>query len=217
MVTQKPRKPKKKDTQVPQSSVPSDNVADEAVYKELDDSLLRATTTASSLEAEQDSGVNTLRSDEDSLKLKELIKVKRLEMKGGSRTYKLKRLYKIGSKARVASSSEESMGDEDASKQGKKIDDIDADEGITLVDETTKNQGRTEFVEESSKKAEAEIMKGCLKRAREELTHESAKKQKMDDDKETAELKWLVKIIPDEEEVAIDVIPLAVKSPKIVD
>ncbi|GJU43102.1 hypothetical protein Tco_1200368 [Tanacetum coccineum] len=54
--TQKPRKPKKKDTQVPQSSVPSDNVEDEAVYKELDDSLVRAATTASSLKAEQDSG-----------------------------------------------------------------------------------------------------------------------------------------------------------------
>ncbi|GKG14523.1 hypothetical protein Tco_0354123, partial [Tanacetum coccineum] len=46
----------KKDTQVPQSSVPSDSVADEAVYKELDGSLVRAATTASSLEAEQDSG-----------------------------------------------------------------------------------------------------------------------------------------------------------------
>ncbi|GJX26378.1 putative ribonuclease H-like domain-containing protein [Tanacetum coccineum] len=54
--TQKPMGPKKKDTQVPQSSVPSDNVADDAVYKELDDSLVRAATTASSLEAEQDSG-----------------------------------------------------------------------------------------------------------------------------------------------------------------
>ncbi|GJY82416.1 hypothetical protein Tco_0495792 [Tanacetum coccineum] len=54
--TQKPKRPKKKDTQVPQSSVPSDNVTDKAVYKELDDSLVRATTIASSLEAEQDSG-----------------------------------------------------------------------------------------------------------------------------------------------------------------
>ncbi|GKC61431.1 hypothetical protein Tco_1089029 [Tanacetum coccineum] len=53
---QKPRRPKKKDTQVPRSSVPSDNVTDQAVYKELDDSLVRAATTASSLEAEQDSG-----------------------------------------------------------------------------------------------------------------------------------------------------------------
>ncbi|GJU86153.1 hypothetical protein Tco_1293699 [Tanacetum coccineum] len=54
--TQKPRKPKRKDTQVPQPSGPTDIVADEAVYKELDDRLVRATTTASSLEAEQDSG-----------------------------------------------------------------------------------------------------------------------------------------------------------------
>ncbi|GJV20545.1 putative ribonuclease H-like domain-containing protein [Tanacetum coccineum] len=58
---QKPRKPKKKDTQISQSSVPSDNVVDEVVYKELDDSLVRAATTASSLEAEHDSGniINT--------------------------------------------------------------------------------------------------------------------------------------------------------------
>ncbi|GJW81625.1 putative ribonuclease H-like domain-containing protein [Tanacetum coccineum] len=37
-------------------SGPTTNVADKAVYKEMDDSLMRATTTASSLEAEQDSG-----------------------------------------------------------------------------------------------------------------------------------------------------------------
>ncbi|GJW30618.1 hypothetical protein Tco_0047493 [Tanacetum coccineum] len=49
-------RPKKKNTQVPQSSVPSDNVEDEAIYKELDDSFVRAATTASSLEAKQDSG-----------------------------------------------------------------------------------------------------------------------------------------------------------------
>ncbi|GJX30225.1 reverse transcriptase [Tanacetum coccineum] len=54
--TQKPRKPKRKDTQVPQPSDPSENVAYEAVYKELGDSLVRAATMGSSLEAEQDSG-----------------------------------------------------------------------------------------------------------------------------------------------------------------
>ncbi|GKC80350.1 hypothetical protein Tco_1131124 [Tanacetum coccineum] len=43
------------------------------------------------------------------------------------------------------------------------------------------------------------------------------KRQKVDDDKETSELKKLMEIILDEEEVAIDVIPLAVKSPRIVD
>ncbi|GKC90401.1 hypothetical protein Tco_1151050, partial [Tanacetum coccineum] len=54
--TQKPRKSKRKDTQVPQPSGPTDIIADEAVHKELDDSLVRAATTASSLAAEQDSG-----------------------------------------------------------------------------------------------------------------------------------------------------------------
>ncbi|GJR54832.1 hypothetical protein Tco_1405353 [Tanacetum coccineum] len=54
--TQQPRKPKRKDTQVPQPSDPIENVADVAVHKDLGDSLVRAATTASSLEAEQDSG-----------------------------------------------------------------------------------------------------------------------------------------------------------------
>ncbi|GKE30735.1 hypothetical protein Tco_1446119 [Tanacetum coccineum] len=44
------------DTQVPQSSDPIENVVDEAVHKKLGDSLVRASTTASSLEAEQDNG-----------------------------------------------------------------------------------------------------------------------------------------------------------------
>ncbi|GJS25090.1 hypothetical protein Tco_0453722 [Tanacetum coccineum] len=159
----------------------SDNVADKVVYKELDDSLVRAATIASSLEAEQDSGniiktwskvtpneagVSTPQSDEDSMKLKELmefctklqqrvldlentktaqaqeitslkLRVKKLEKKGGSRNHKLKRLYKVGRSTRVISSDETSLGDqEDASNQGRKINGIDKDAEITLVDET---------------------------------------------------------------------------------
>nr|GEZ42181.1 hypothetical protein [Tanacetum cinerariifolium] len=49
-------KPTRKVTEVPQPSDPMEHVADEAVHKELGDSLVRAATTASSLEAEQDSG-----------------------------------------------------------------------------------------------------------------------------------------------------------------
>nr|GEV35001.1 hypothetical protein [Tanacetum cinerariifolium] len=52
---QQPRKPKRKDTQVPQPIDLIENVPDEAVHKEVDDSLVRAATTASSLEAKQDS------------------------------------------------------------------------------------------------------------------------------------------------------------------
>ncbi|GJW34109.1 hypothetical protein Tco_0054141, partial [Tanacetum coccineum] len=170
----KPRKPKRKDTQVPQPSDPSENVADEAVHKELGDSLVRAATTASSLEAEQDSGnitktrskatpnessslgttlgcgprakkhkgyyllrrfligeetKTTHQNEIDSLKRR----VKKLEKKRSSRTYKLKRLYKVGLSTRVESyGDEESLG-EDASKQGRRINAIDAEEDITLV------------------------------------------------------------------------------------
>ncbi|GKG13275.1 hypothetical protein Tco_0350235, partial [Tanacetum coccineum] len=52
--TQKPRKPKK-NTEVPQPSGSTNNVPDEAIYKELDDSLVRVATTSSSLKAKQDS------------------------------------------------------------------------------------------------------------------------------------------------------------------
>ncbi|GJT63153.1 hypothetical protein Tco_1180303 [Tanacetum coccineum] len=43
------------------------------------------------------------------------------------------------------------------------------------------------------------------------------KKQKVDDDKETTELKQCMEIIPDEEEVTIDAIPFDVTSQRIVD
>nr|GEX86991.1 hypothetical protein [Tanacetum cinerariifolium] len=186
----KPRKPKRKDTQVPQPRDPTECVIDEAVHKELGDSLVRAATTASSLEVEQDSGNitktqskatpnksssqgtdlgggprgNTLQSDEDRLKLDELMalcttlqnsvldlektmttkrnqidslkrRVKKLEKRNRSRTHKLKRLYKVGLSVRVESSGDEESLGEDASKQERRIDAIDADEDITLVND----------------------------------------------------------------------------------
>ncbi|GJS43033.1 hypothetical protein Tco_0568076 [Tanacetum coccineum] len=49
-----------------------------------------------------------------------------------------------------------------------------------------------------------------------EIFDRAFKRQKVEDDKETAKLKQLMKIIPYEEEVAIDAIPLVVKSPSII-
>ncbi|GJX41607.1 hypothetical protein Tco_0256597 [Tanacetum coccineum] len=60
---QRPRKSKRKDTHIPQSSGPIDNVADEVVNEEMDDSLERAATTATSLDAKQDRGnINKIQS-----------------------------------------------------------------------------------------------------------------------------------------------------------
>ncbi|GKD00931.1 hypothetical protein Tco_1171205, partial [Tanacetum coccineum] len=53
---QRSRRPKRKDTKIPQSSGTTDNVADEVVNEEMDDGLVRATTTATSLDEEQNRG-----------------------------------------------------------------------------------------------------------------------------------------------------------------
>ncbi|GJZ36101.1 putative ribonuclease H-like domain-containing protein [Tanacetum coccineum] len=75
----RPKKPKRKDTKIPQSSSPTDNVADDVVNEEMDDNLERAATIATSLDAEQDRGGgprgNTFQSGEDSLKLNELMEL----------------------------------------------------------------------------------------------------------------------------------------------
>nr|GEU58052.1 retrovirus-related Pol polyprotein from transposon TNT 1-94 [Tanacetum cinerariifolium] len=67
-------KPKRKNTYVPQPSGSIKHVTNKALYKELDDKLVRAATTASSLEAEQDSAIDadediTLVNDQDDSKM----------------------------------------------------------------------------------------------------------------------------------------------------
>ncbi|GJT98322.1 hypothetical protein Tco_1093840 [Tanacetum coccineum] len=71
--TQSPRQALQKDTQLPQTSVPIPNVADEAVFKEWDDKVVRATTTTASLDAALASGVNTPESDEERNKQQDLM------------------------------------------------------------------------------------------------------------------------------------------------
>ncbi|GJT13231.1 hypothetical protein Tco_0860273 [Tanacetum coccineum] len=76
----------------------------------------------------------------------------------------------------------------------------------------------TELVEGSEVRAEAEIaQESSSNRAGIKLEQESIKKQKVDEDKEIAELQRLIEVVPDKEEVAIDAIPLATKPPSIVD
>nr|GEW78501.1 hypothetical protein [Tanacetum cinerariifolium] len=94
--------------------------------------------------------------------------------------------------------------------------------GIVIKDHEVPSESRTitkvsskksqDKVEESSKKAQAEItQEETPKRAGDELEQESFKKQKIDDGTNTGELKQLVNIIR-EEDIAIDAIPLAVKT-----
>nr|GEX70756.1 putative ribonuclease H-like domain-containing protein [Tanacetum cinerariifolium] len=95
-----PRKTRRQDTELPQTSVPTETILDEAINEEMYDHLERATTTTNSLDVENDRGnisknqsktrfenvsnfsndlplsrVSTLGSGKDRLKLKELIKL----------------------------------------------------------------------------------------------------------------------------------------------
>ncbi|GJZ29382.1 hypothetical protein Tco_0574029 [Tanacetum coccineum] len=62
--TQKPRKPKRKDTQAPQHSDPSENVADEVVHKELGDSLVRG-RRINAIDADEDITLVNVQDDAD--------------------------------------------------------------------------------------------------------------------------------------------------------
>nr|GEU76160.1 hypothetical protein [Tanacetum cinerariifolium] len=319
--THKLKKPTRKVTHVPQPSDPIEHVAAEASHKELGDILVRATTTAYSLEAEQDSGnINRTQSKAtpnesssqetssgggprvldlektkttqqnviDSLKRR----IKKLERRNRSRTHKLKRLYKVGLTARVESSRDEhklgvkevlvteqevvstaamtvtteelnlaqalkdlktlkpkvkgivKQEQEEPVKPKKKdqirLDEesalklqVEFDEEQRLAREKAKNEQEAnipliETWDDVQAKIDAdyqlakrltELVQGQEKEKREgeELIQKRENKQKVEDDKEIAELKQLMEIFPYKEEVAIDAIPSDIKSPKVVD
>ncbi|GJV08294.1 hypothetical protein Tco_1345950 [Tanacetum coccineum] len=235
---QKSRKSKKKNTEVPQPSGSNDNVPDKNIPSTSNDPLLsgedrlkltelmdlctylqKKVLNLEKAKTAQDSKIASLKK-----------KVKKLERRNMLRNQRLKRLRKVSSARRVESFDEASLGDqEDASKQGRKIADIDADAEASKFKVTKTFFGqafkrvntfvdyKTELVDGSEKRAD-----DSTKRASIELEQEVAKKQKIDDDKvdddqEEARMKELINIVPDEEEVVIDAIPLATKPPCIVD
>ncbi|GKD79334.1 hypothetical protein Tco_1341955 [Tanacetum coccineum] len=113
------RRKQRKDTEDPQLSGPTEPITDDT------ENVASKTKTSQAVKITE---------------LKE--KVKKLEKKGGSRTYRLRRLYEVGRSVRVVSSEDEGLGaQDDASKQERKIDEIDQDVEVTLVDETQVRYG----------------------------------------------------------------------------
>ncbi|GJX66479.1 hypothetical protein Tco_0300822 [Tanacetum coccineum] len=96
---------------------------------------------------------------------------------------------------------------------------------IALTKEWDDIQAKIEADHELAQRR-TDLVEGSSKRAGIKLGQEVTKKQKMDDvqetievddDQEAAKIKELMEIVPDEEEVAIDAIPLATKPPTIID
>nr|GEV28766.1 hypothetical protein [Tanacetum cinerariifolium] len=187
------RKSRRNDIKLPQTSVPT-SVVDKAIKEEMDDSLERAAT---SLDAEQNSGnINKTQS-------------KVIPNEPGFQGTKLD--YQLAERMQVEEQHE--LNDEKKAKFFMQLLEKKRKFFATKRAEEKRNKPPTPA-------QQRKIMCTYLKNKEEKRTkleQESAKKQKIDDDKDTAELQQLVKIIPDEEGVAIDAIPLAVKPPSIVD
>ncbi|GJT82138.1 putative ribonuclease H-like domain-containing protein [Tanacetum coccineum] len=105
------------DTQLPQTSVPIPNVADKTVFKERDDKVVRATTTAASLDVlvPRVLALEQSKTTQDVVINKLQKKVKRLENALRVRTQGMK-LFKIGTSRRKG------LDKNNVSKQGRKSD-----------------------------------------------------------------------------------------------
>nr|GFC86657.1 hypothetical protein [Tanacetum cinerariifolium] len=72
----------------------------------------------------------------------------------------------------------------------------------------------TEVVERTKKDKAKTVQESSSKRARDKLDQKRSKKQKVEDDKESKELKICLEIIPDErDDVTIDATTLSIKTP----
>nr|GEU62885.1 copia protein [Tanacetum cinerariifolium] len=203
-------------------------ILDEVIHKKLGDSLVRAATTASSLEADQDSvGEEVFVAEQDVVKddkgkgimieepMKPKKKIKSDLIKKLLKGYKDDIHAKINADHQLAERLQAQEQEElsDANMEGYKLKDLKSKEFDKIQEMFDRAFKRLNTFEDII----TELVKGKEKRAGEELIQESTKKQKVEDDKETAELKKLMEIIPYKEEVAIDAIPLAIKSSRIVD
>ncbi|GJW39904.1 hypothetical protein Tco_0065749 [Tanacetum coccineum] len=242
---QRSRKPKRKETMIPQPSGPTDNVVDEAVNEEMDDTLERAATTATSLDAEQDRGVLDVKSLK-SEKSSEKANVVEEQSDNNNNTYTITttNLLSNNNYSCLAQDPRQSIVDDDYQMaqqiQAEEQEKLSIEEKSKLFVQLlearkkhfavmraqemrnkppTKAQKRNKMSTYLEVRAEgsATRVKGSSKRAGEELEQERSKKQKLEDDKEIAELQRLIEVVPDKEEVAIDAIPLATKPPSIVD
>ncbi|GJZ13343.1 hypothetical protein Tco_0548573 [Tanacetum coccineum] len=272
---QKPRKSKRKDTEVPQPSGPTTNVADEAVYEEMDDSLERNATTTTSLDVKQDRGINlvsthfdddtdmfrvhdlvgnevvverevvvkaastilvsaatttiTVITNDDITLAKELSQLKRIMVEEPVKMKKKDQMSldeELAFKLQAEEEEEEETRKKHfaaiRAKEKRNTPPTKAQKRNTMSTYLKNmagykhNQLKNKSFDDIQKLFDKAMKKSISKRAGDELEHENPKKQKVDEDKETAELQRLIKVVFDEEEVAIDVVPLATKPPTIV-
>nr|GEX22304.1 putative ribonuclease H-like domain-containing protein [Tanacetum cinerariifolium] len=158
-------------------------------------------------------------------------KVKKLEKKASKKTHKLKRLYKIGSSTRVESSKDAGLCDqEDASKHESTAATTTGVEVSTAaitsqiyLDEITLAKALID-INTSKPKAKEIVIKEPSEtpiptsKDSSQQSSKDAKRQRIKEENESAELKRCLEIIPkDDDDVTIEATPISSKYPTIVD
>nr|GEW12936.1 hypothetical protein [Tanacetum cinerariifolium] len=201
-------KPKRKNTQVPQPSGSIKHVADKVVHKERGDRLVRAAITASSLEAEQDSG--NIDKTQYKATPNEASSI-RTTSGGGPRCQEAMKdtiaqtMFENVSK--LYSDSPLARG-EDASKQGR-IEAIDADKDITLINDQDDAEmfdvndlrgeevfvDKDDVVKEPKKKDQIRLDEEVALRLQDELQAEFKEEQRLAREKAQKELEANIALI----------------------
>nr|GEW02883.1 hypothetical protein [Tanacetum cinerariifolium] len=185
------RKIKRKDTELPHTSVPT-SVTDEAVNEEMDGRLEKAATTTTSLDAGQDRG-NIFKNQSKATPNEPVSQG--TSSGGGLKCQETMRDAAAQTRlsARVESSKDEGLGEEDVSKQGR-IADIDANKDIYLVnvhtdidifsvnDKEVKDKGKAKMIKEHvklKKKDQIQFDEKVALKLQEELQAEYEKQQRL--------------------------------------
>ncbi|GJT60144.1 hypothetical protein Tco_1003677 [Tanacetum coccineum] len=259
---QRSRKPKRKDTEVPQPSGPTTNVADKAVYKERDDRCIQTREEKfMALIKSRDTMVNELSENEVTL-AQALAALKSAKVQEKANVVEEPKEQETTSTVSSQQPSQVKIQDKGKAKMiepepvKKLIEREKAETNIALKETWDGIQAKIEAdcllaerlqareQEELTIEERAILFQQLLRRKKEThavkkirrernrshnksvnkgvsscrlLEQESNKKQKVDEDKETTELKSLMEVIPVKDEVQFDAIPLLLNLPSIVD
>nr|GEY08516.1 hypothetical protein [Tanacetum cinerariifolium] len=231
----KSKKSKKRITKFPQLSDSTHDVADEHVTTTSNDPLLSGEdrlklTELIELCTQLQSKVHALESTKanQALEIGSLKRrVKKFKKKASKKTHKLKILYKIGSSTRLESSKGTDMFDTSilddeevvAEKEVCTADPVPtAGEVVTTAGVEVSIATTTVDVEVKLVKGSEKAAEGNSKRAGGKLEQEEAKRQRIEEENESAELKRCMEIIPDDEDdVTIKATHIYSKYPTIVD
>ncbi|GKA56520.1 hypothetical protein Tco_0755592 [Tanacetum coccineum] len=142
---------------------------DEAITKEMHDRLGRATTTASSLDAEKVTSDKVTALEDELRSTKDVYNKSLITLT--KRVKKLENKLKLKKRSIIVNSSEDeeaSLDTEDPSKQGRMIEEIDQDENVNLV--KSSKQGKAHEIAKHGMESDVDVSTASPQNDDDEIT-----------------------------------------------